>query len=161
MKVADISGFGGREHGGYEWGCQVIAARATRFLEQQKTESELPNHKMLKNVTGLAIADNDAARKMDEYILDHPDLKKFGVTGAMHQYGIMHGTMRHRLGMEEYERQLREGEDGRKDEDFFEFNEADAFPEAGFEWKNQISVGLSSAKNVNPPQRIQAKGEKG
>lgn len=130
MKVCDISGMGGREFGGYEWGCQVIRARALRFLQQQKTESELPVHKGLKGVTGIFLADNKKAEEMDKYVADHPKLREFGMTGAMHQYGIMHARALFELGPQEYERQLRAGPDGRTDEDFFEFNEADAFPEA-------------------------------
>jgi len=136
---------GGREFGGYEWGCQVIRARALRFLERIPAESSLPKHHSYKNVTGLLVADDDKAKAMDEFIMDHPKLKEFGVTGAMHQYGIMHATMWHRLGWDEYERILREGEDGRTDEDFFEFNEADAFPEeSGKEESRGVDKALRS-----------------
>lgn len=129
MRVCDISGMGGREHGGYEWGCQVVCLRALRFLQQQKTEGEMPNHKMFENVTGIAIPSNDSAKQMDEFILAHPKLREFGMTGAIHQYAIMHAQAIFTYGREGYERILREGEDGRKEEDFFEFNEAEAFPE--------------------------------
>lgn len=129
MKVADISGMGGREFGGYEWGCQVICARALRFLQRNATESELPRHGMLKGVIGLAVADNPKAIAMDEYIAAHPKLQEFGMTGAMHQYGIMHAQAIFQLGRKEYERKLREGPDGRTEEDFYEFDERDAFPE--------------------------------
>lgn len=127
MRVCDISGMGGREFGGYEWGCQVIRARALRFLQQQKTESELPKHTEFKNITGVAIAANDKAREMDEFVGDHPKLREFGMTGAMHQYGIAHGKAMFELGPDGYEAELRKH--GRGDDDFFEFNEADAFPE--------------------------------
>lgn len=129
MKVADISGMGGREFGGYEWGCQVIRARALRFLQNQKTEQELPSFMQFENVTGLAIANNDKAKEMDAFIGNHPKLREFGMTGAMHQAGINHAQAIYRLGWKEYEIVLRDS--GRADDDFFEFNEADAFPEDG------------------------------
>lgn len=127
MKVCDISGMGGREFGGYEWGCQVIRARTLRFLQRQATETEMPKHTEYENIVGVAIPANDSARKMDDFVCDHPQLKEFGVTGAMHQYGVAHGKKLYELGREEYERQLREA--GRTDEDFFEFEEQQAFPE--------------------------------
>lgn len=127
MKVADISGMGGREFGGYEWGCQVIRARALRFLQNIPSESQLPEHHGFVGVTGILVSDNDRAKEMDEFISAHPKLQEFGMTGAMHQYGIMHAKAIHQLGWEEYERQLRAS--GRTDDDFFEFNEEDAFPE--------------------------------
>lgn len=126
-KVADISGMGGREFGGYEWGCQVIRAHALRFLQQLRPETPFPEHHGFQGVTGILVSDNDIAKKMDDFILAHPKLKEFGVTGAMHQYGVIHAKKWHELGWDQYERQLREA--GRTDDDFFEFNEADAFPE--------------------------------
>lgn len=127
MKVADISGMGGRENGGYEWGCQVICARALRFLQQNPAGSALPQYEQYENIVGVAIAANDKAKEMDKFISSHKKLQEFGMTGAMHQYGIAHAKAIHRLGRQEYERQLREA--GRTDEDFYDFNESDAFPE--------------------------------
>lgn len=127
MKVADISGMGGREFGGYEWGCQVIRARALRFLQQIPKESPLPEHHGFSGITGILVSDNERAVEMDKFIEAHPKLREFGMTGAMHQYGIMHAKRWHELGWDEYERTLRNA--GRTDEDFFDFNEADAFPE--------------------------------
>lgn len=127
MKVCDISGMGGRDNGGYEWGCQVIRARALRFLNGIPSESELPKHSSFENITGILVSDNAKAKEMDDFVCDHPKLKEFGMTGAMHQFGIMHAKAWHKLGREEYERQLREA--GRTDEDFFEFDESQAFPE--------------------------------
>lgn len=90
MKVADISGMGGREFGGYEWGCQVIRARALRFLQSIPAESPFPEHHGFEGITGILVSDNDRAREMDKFIEAHPKLQEFGMTGAMHQYGIMH-----------------------------------------------------------------------
>lgn len=126
VQVCDISGMGGREHGGYEWGCQVIAARTARFLKQAKESGEYPQFHSYKNVTGLLVGDNDAAKKLDEFILQHELLKEFGMTGAMHQFGIMHGMKLFELGRDGYLAELRKV---REDESFFEFDEADAFPE--------------------------------
>jgi len=128
IKVTDISGMGGRENGGYEWGCQVICARALRFLQMEKESGEFPKFHSYQNVAGLLVGDNDAAKRLDDYILKHEKLREFGMTGAMHQFGIMHAMKIFELGREEYEKQLREGESGRGDEDFFDFEEDDAFP---------------------------------
>lgn len=125
ITVVDISGMGGREHGGYEWGCQVICARALRFLEQATESGEFPAFHSYQNITGLLVADNGAAKKLDDYILEHAELREYGMTGAMHQYGIGHAMKIFELGRAEYLRQLRE----QGDRKFFEFDEDDAFPE--------------------------------
>lgn len=127
MRVCDISGMGGREVGGYEWGCQIIRARALRFLQNQKSEQEMPRFKQFKNIIGIAIADNQKAKEMDAFVMNHEKLREFGATGAMHQYGINHAIAMCELGSQQYERELRDA--GRTDEDFFEFDEAQAFPE--------------------------------
>ena len=129
IMVCDISGMGGREHGGYEWGCQVICARALRFLQQAKESGEFPRFHSYENIVGVLAGDNEAARKLDEFILQHEQLREFGMTGAMHQFGIMHAMKILDLGREDYLRQLREGENARSSDDFFEFEEGDAFPE--------------------------------
>lgn len=131
IKVAEISGFGGREYGGYEWGCQVVCARALRFMQRIKEGSEFPRYKGFKDVTGIFIGDNPAAKQMDEFIIAHEKLRECGLTGAMHQFGIMHALQIHLLGREKYFEKLMAGEDGRKPEDFYEFEEEDAFPEDG------------------------------
>ncbi len=64
---------------------------------------------------------------MDAFVADHPALKEFGMTGAMHEYGIAHGKALFEIGWDRYEKELREA--GRTDEDFFEFDEKTAFPE--------------------------------
>jgi len=124
VEVCDISGMGGREYGGYEWGCQVIAARTARFLKQAKESGQFPQFHSFKNITGLLVGDNEAARKLDDFILEHELLK--GMTGAMHEYGVMHGMKLFELGREGYLAELRKV---RKDESFYEFEENDAFPE--------------------------------
>ena len=126
VTVCDISGMGGREFGGYEWGCQIIAARTARFIRDLKTESELPKFHSYTNITGILVEDNDVAKKLSEYVLAHPKLKEYGVTGAMHQFGVMHGCKLAELGREKYLEELRPH---RTDEDFYEFEENDAFPE--------------------------------
>lgn len=128
ITVCDISGMGGREDEGYEWGCQVVCARALAFMQKCKTEGQFPTYTEFQNITGIAIPDNAKAREMDEFILAHPKLREYGMTGAMHQYGIGHARKIFELGREEYLKQLREY--GRTDEDFFEFEYEDAFPEA-------------------------------
>ena len=123
-QVCDISGMGGRELGGYEWGCQVIAARALRFLT---TTAQQPRYSACENIIGILIAEDDTAKAMDAFIEAHPKLNEFGMTGAMHQYGVMHGIQRFKLGTEGYLKALRDY--GRTDADFFEFDDAEAFPE--------------------------------
>ena len=120
---------GGRENGGYEWGCQVICARALRFLKQAKESGEFPRFHGYENIVGVLSSDNEAAKQLDDYILKHEKLREYGMTGAMHQYCIMHALKIHELGREEYTRQLREGKNPRTDEDFFEFDDDEAFPE--------------------------------
>jgi hypothetical protein len=127
--VCDISGMDGRENGGYEWGCQVICARALRFLHQVKESGEFPEFHSYRNITGILSPDNAAAKKMEDFILAHEKLREFGMTGVMHQFGIMHAMKIFELGREGYLKALREGENARGDEDFFEFDDADAFPE--------------------------------
>jgi len=126
IQVCDISGMGGREFGGYEWGCQVICARALRFLTNMKTESQFPKFAELQKVAGLCIADNERAREMDKYILQHAKLREFGMTGAMHQFALHHAMTIFTLGRDEY---LREARAHRPPEHFFEFDDSDAFPE--------------------------------
>jgi hypothetical protein len=118
----------GRENGGYEWGCQVICARALRFLQQAKESGEFPQFHTYQNITGLLVGDNPAAKKLDEFILQHEKLREYGMTGAMHQFGIIHALKIFELGREGYFKALTEGEGARGPEDFYEFEEDDAFP---------------------------------
>jgi len=124
--VCDISGMGGRENGGYEWGCQVIALRTLRFCQQAKESDEFPRFHGYENIVGVLSADNEAAKKLDDFILQHEKLREFGMTGAMHQYGVLHGLKLFELGREKYLEELRKD---RKPEDFYEFEEDDAFPQ--------------------------------
>lgn len=125
VKVCDISGMGGREKGGYEWGCQVIALRTLRFLQSQPKDSVQPSYKQSQNIVGLKVTSNPKAEEMDKYVCDHPVLHENGTTGAMHQFGTNHGQKIFELGRDEYLRQLAES---RPPEDFYEFEEDDAFP---------------------------------
>lgn len=127
ITVGEISGMGGRKFGGYEWGCQVLCLRALRFLNQQKSEQELPKHTEYENIIGVAAPANAKARELDKFMLDHPALKQFGVTGAMHQFSLAHAKKLFEVGREKYLQELRDA--GRTPDDFFEFDEADAFPE--------------------------------
>ncbi len=126
IRVADISGMDPkRERHGYEWGCQVVCLRALRFMERQKSGSEAPAYKTLHNVIGLAIPDGAAAKAMDEYILKHPALREYGMTGAMHQFGIAHAMKILELGRDGWLAEIaKDSEPGR----FYEFEEDDAFP---------------------------------
>jgi hypothetical protein len=125
MLVCDISGAKEqRGHGGYEWGCQIIRARALRFL--QNHPDAVPHYESYKNIIGLAVAANEKAKEMDAFISDHKVLKAYGMTGAMHQFGLQHAFAMHRLGHEAYLETLRKE---RPAEDFYEFDEAEAFPE--------------------------------
>lgn len=126
IQVCDISGMGGREGEGYEWGCQVVCARALAFMQQCQKEGQFPTYMEFQNVTGIAIPDNAKAKEMDDFILAHPKLQEFGMTGAMHQYGIAHARKIFELGREGYLQKLRDA--GRSDDDFFEFEYEDAFP---------------------------------
>lgn len=126
VKVCEISGMGGRENGGYEWGCQVICARALRFLQQAKESGEFPRFHGYKNITGILTGDNEAAKKLDEFVLQHEKLREYGMTGAMHQFGVLHAMKIFELGREKYLEELAEC---RKPEDFYEFEEDEAFPQ--------------------------------
>lgn len=116
-----------REFGGYEWGCQVICARALRFLQQAKESGEFPSFHGYENIIGVLAPDNEAAKKLDAFILQHEKLREYGMTGAMHQFGVQHALKIFQLGRDEYLKQLA---DVREPGDFFEFEEDEAFPES-------------------------------
>lgn len=127
ITVCDISGMGGREYGGYEWGCQILALRGQRWLQrQQKSEAQMPSYLEAENVIGIAFPNNEQARAMDTFMLDHPVLRERGVTGAMHQYALAHARKLHELGREGY---LAECRKCRPNDDFYDFEEAEAFPD--------------------------------
>ena len=113
-----------RERYGYEWGCQVIVARSLRWMREHAVESEFPKHTEFRDITGIAIPENEAAKKMEDYILQHEKLHEFGVTGAMMQYSIRHAKYRFFHGDDKYFDQFRD-----KPDKIFDFDESDAFPE--------------------------------
>lgn len=123
IPVCDISGMGGREDHGYEWGCQVICLRALHFMEQLK---RVPKYSEFKNTIGILSPEEPAAKELDDYIHAHPLLKEYGMTGAMHQYGIHHAMRIFSMGREAYLAELRKHRNA--PHDFFEFEEDDAFP---------------------------------
>lgn len=124
-KTVDISGFdAGRKRYGYEWGCQVICMRALRWLRAHAVEASIPTHLEFKNIVGLSIPSNEAARQMEAYILDYPKLREFGATGAMVQAAIAHAKMRFQHGDDWYFNEFKD-EPGRT----YEFDERDAFDE--------------------------------
>lgn len=114
---------GEREAGGYEWGVQVICARALNFMQ---AHGEEPEYRQFKNIIGVAIPEGKLAEAMDDYILLHPGLTEYGITGAMHQYGTAHAIAIFRKGREKYLEEMRNHR--QEPDDFFEFEEDDAFP---------------------------------
>jgi hypothetical protein len=119
-RTVDISGMDpSRKQYGYEWGCQVLMFRALHWLK--KHEAEDPKFHTFKNVTGLLMPDNDAAKAMEAFALDHEKIREFGATGAMVQYALIHALQRFRLGEEKYFAEF--GDDPDR---VFEFDESEA-----------------------------------
>lgn len=107
---------------GYEWGCQVLMFRALDWL--RKNAEQNPKFHGFKNVAGLMLPDNDAAKEMEDFALDHERVREFGATGAMVQYSLLHAMQRNARGEEGYFREFADSP-----ERIFEFDESDAFPE--------------------------------
>lgn len=123
-RTVDISGMDkSRAKFGYEWGCQVIMFRALKFLRGMPKDSGLPDFRQWKNITGLMLPENDKAKQLEDYALDHEKLKEFGATGAMVQFSLTHAMKRFELGDKAY---LAEFSD--QPERIFDFDEQDAFP---------------------------------
>jgi hypothetical protein len=121
-KTVDISGMDAkRSQYGYEWGCQVLMFRALDWLK--KHEGENARFKGFKNITWLMLADNEAAKEMEKFALDHEKIREFGATGAMVQYALLHAMQRHKLGEDGYFAKFAEQQDR-----IFEFDEQEAFP---------------------------------
>lgn len=120
-KTVDISGMDeSRSQYGYEWGCQVLMFRALDWLKRH--EQEHPEFRLYKNITGVMPAENDAAKAMESFALDHEKIREFGATGAMVQYALMHAMQRHKLGEEKYFSEFTDQQDR-----IFEFDETQAF----------------------------------
>lgn len=98
MITFSISGFGGS----YEWGCQRMLWLGLEWLKQHPEFSFDKAYRQFENVGGLAIAENAQAKELDTAIVDDPRLKKFGVTGAMHQFVINHLAFIHHKGYEKW-----------------------------------------------------------
>jgi len=130
IKTVDISGFTPedapqgcpppREPGGYEWGCQIIKARALKWLKENGIERELPTFVSFTQVYGLCWPVNKPAEELEKYALDHSGLREFGATGAMVQASLVHAWMQFKLGDAAY---LAEFEADR----IFDFDIAQAF----------------------------------
>ena len=124
-KTVDISGMDkSRAQYGYEWGCQVIMFRALEWLKCHAAKN--PKFHSYKNITGILAPDNEDAKEMEKFALDHEKVREFGATGAMVQYALLHAMQRNKLGEEGYFAEFADDP-----ERIFDFNEGDAFPVAG------------------------------
>jgi len=124
MRTVDISGMDeSRKQYGYEWGCQVLMFRALDWLKRH--EGENARFEGFKNVTGIMLPKNDAAKEMEKFALDHEKIREFGATGAMVQYALLHAMQRHKLGEDGYFAEFRDQPDR-----IFDFDEREAFPVA-------------------------------
>lgn len=122
MKTVDISGMDpNRAQFGYEWGCQVIMARALEWLKNRPKDSSWPDFKQYRNITGIMTPENMAAREMEDYALNHEKIREFGATGAMVQYALLHAMHRFELGEEGYFAEFKD-----QPERIFEFDEKEA-----------------------------------
>lgn len=120
MKTVDISGMDeSRRQYGYEWGCQVLMFRALDWLK--RNGSQHPEFKSFKNIVGLMVPGNDAAKEMEDFALDHAKLREFGATGAMVQYALSHAMHRYNMGEEAYFAEFKDAP-----ERIFEFDEKEA-----------------------------------
>lgn len=127
MRTVDISGMDPeRKQFGYEWGCQVILCRALSWLRERPEGAEWPRIRYFKNITGLTQPANKAAKELETFALDHAKVREFGATGAMVQFAIGHAMKRAELGDEAYFKELGPH---RQPQDFFEFDDTEAFPE--------------------------------
>lgn len=109
-----------RRSGGYEWGCQILLFRALRWLKEHPETK--PSFTRYRNIVGLFVPGNEPAEAALSFVLDHPALKRIGVTGAMVQFSLMQASVRYRLGDEAYFQAA-------PPQDIFEFDETQAFPE--------------------------------
>jgi hypothetical protein len=122
MRTVDISGMDeSRSRFGYEWGCQVLMFRALDWLKKRSADAPQPDFKMYRNITGIMTPENEAARQMEDYALDHEKIREFGATGAMVQYSLIHALKRFQLGEEKYFAEFQDQPDR-----IYEFDEAEA-----------------------------------
>jgi hypothetical protein len=122
-RTIDISGMDPqRGRYGYEWGTQVLMFRALEWLRSHKDKD--PKFRSYKNITGILEATNPDAKEMENFALDHAKIKEFGATGAMVQYAMLHALQRFARGEDGYFAEFKDDP-----ERFFEFDEADAFPD--------------------------------
>jgi hypothetical protein len=125
MKTVKISGMDrSHERYSYEWCCQVILFRALKWLRERPEGSEYPRIISFRNITGITIPENKAAKDLEKFALDHPKLREFGATGAMVQFSIGHAMKRSELGDIYYFGQFKDEPDR-----VFDFDELEAFPE--------------------------------
>jgi hypothetical protein len=123
-KTVDISGMDeSRSQYGYEWGCQVLMFRALDWLRKHPDDNT--RFQSFKNIVGLMTPDNEAAKEMEKFALDHAKIREFGATGAMVQYALLHAMQRNKLGEEAYFAEFADQPDR-----IFEFDEREAFPVA-------------------------------
>jgi hypothetical protein len=121
-KTVDISGMAkSRSQYGYEWGVQVIMFRALDWLRKHPEQNV--RFQGFKNVTGLMLPDNEAAKELEKFALDHEKVREFGATGAMVQYAILHAMERNNLGEEAYFAAFADSP-----ERIYDFDESEAFP---------------------------------
>jgi hypothetical protein len=97
MKTIDISGFGGS----YEWGCQRMLQLGIQFLKENP-DFDFSGYKNFKNIIGIFAKEPENGKRLDEAIMNDIELKKHGVTGAMHQAVIQHLAYIHKNGYEKW-----------------------------------------------------------
>ena len=109
--MGEISGFGG----GYEATCRAMVLAGIQWVDDHQNEE--PVVTSLRNVYGLAVAENEAARLLEEAMMSAPVVLDGRViqskvrddcTGAMHHAAMQHVLAYRRLGWDEYSRQLKE-----------------------------------------------------
>jgi len=69
------------------------------------------------------LPDNEAAKELENFALDHEKVREFGATGAMVQYALLHAMQRNKLGEDAYFAEFAD-----QPERIFDFDESEAFP---------------------------------
>ena len=73
-QVCDISGMGGRELGGYEWGCQAVAAKLERVDAEARKPADAALALIREHGWGANSPDlEDALRQLLQSAITHKD----------------------------------------------------------------------------------------
>jgi hypothetical protein len=99
--MGEISGFGG----GYEQCCRDMLAAGVAWLDANK--DAVPEFHGFKNVYGVVMEDNEAAKALTKAVID---AAKGEATGAMHHAAISHLMVIRSKGWEYYVDELRKRE---------------------------------------------------